>query len=90
MTYNRRKEDKMEYQLIQMFKTLAAMVATAGVVGGGFFWLGNTKWQGKEEATKCHAIIDEKINKTAIDNTEIKTDLKYIREDLSYIKERVR
>jgi hypothetical protein len=78
----RRKEDTMKYQL----SYLAKMIGALAVLGGAYFWLGSTKFQTKDEA----ALQDQKIQQAVIDNTEVKTEIRYIRDDVKYIREHMK
>lgn len=70
--HNERKEDTMQYLLVK----IASIVAVIGTIGGGFFWLGGTRFADKELNSSQHQ--------------EIKQDVLLLKQDISYIKDGVK
>lgn len=70
--HNERKEDTMQYFIVKV----ASIIGVIGAIGGGFFWLGGTRFADKELNTSQHQ--------------EIKQDVLLLKQNIEYIKDGVK
>ena len=82
--YNRRKEDKVTMQTI--ISKVGAWMAIIGSLGGGFFWLGSTKFESKEMNSAQHEVLRCELQAQRENILVMKNDLQYIKQGIDEIK----
>lgn len=83
--YKRRKEDGLSYRI----KYLGLLAASLLSIGALILGVGNVFWQTKSDAAACERRLDTANNEQDKTLVEMKTDLKYIKEGITELKERM-